>query len=523
MNWGAQRARGLSAVWPALAGALQAASVAMLGSGQAQGWLQVLSLTVLAAGLAYIVHFAHFAHSPRFALKSAAWSGGIFATAWLTGCFWWLYVSMHDVGGLPASLAALAVLLLASALALYYAAACAAWVALARGALRHRPGLASALFAALWTLAELMRGRWLSGFPWGAGGYAHVDGVLAVWAPWLGVYGIGALAAWLAMRLALSGWQLRALKPLVGVLVVSWGLQAWGPSLTTSAGFGQVELLQANISQNVKFDVGSGIHDALQWYDARLRSSHQALVVTPETAVPLLPRYLPEGYWAGLQQHFSRPGQPLALVGAPLGDMAQGYTNSVVSLGPIGFPDYRYDKSHLVPFGEFMPPGFVWFVRMMNIPLGDFRSGGWNQPSVAWQGQRLAPNVCYEDLFGEELAARFKDPAQAPTVLVNVSNIAWFGDTSAVDQHLNISRMRAMELGRPMLRATNTGATAIIDHQGRVTDQLPRFTRGTLVGQYEGRDGLTPYARWAAAFGLWPLWGLCCAVVGFVLWQRRAV
>jgi apolipoprotein N-acyltransferase len=368
-----------------------------------------------------------------------------------------------------------------------------------------------------------MRGRWLTGFPWGAGGYAHVDGVLAVWAPWLGVYGIGALAAWLAMRLALSGWRLRALKPLVGVLVVSWGLQAWGPSLTTSAGFGQVELLQANISQNVKFDVGSGIRDALQWYDARLRSSHQALVVAPETAVPLLPRYLPEGYWVGLQQHFSRPGQPLALVGVPLGDMAQGYTNSVVSLGPTGFPDYRYDKSHLVPFGEFMPPGFVWFVRMMNIPLGDFRSGGWDQPSVAWQGQRLAPNVCYEDLFGEELAARFKDPAQAPTALVNVSNIAWFGDTLAVDQHLSISRMRAMELGRPMLRATNTGATAIIDHQGRVTDQLPRFTRGTLVGQYEGRDGLTPYARWAAAFGLWPLWGLCCAVVGVALWRRRAV
>lgn len=523
MNWGAQRARGLSAVWPALAGALQAAAIAMPGSGQAQGWLQVLSLTVLAAGLAHIVPFAHFAHSPRFALKSAAWSGGIFATAWLTGCFWWLYVSMHDVGGLPAPLAALAVLLLASALALYYAAACAAWVALARGALRHRPGLASALFAALWTLAELMRGRWLTGFPWGASGYAHVDGVLAVWAPWLGVYGIGALAAWLAMRLALSGWRLRALKPLVGVLAVSWGLQAWGPSLTTSSGFGQVELLQANISQNVKFDVGSGIRDALQWYDARLRSSHQALVVAPETAVPLLPRYLPEGYWAGLQQHFSRPGQPLALVGVPLGDMAQGYTNSVVSFGPTGFPDYRYDKSHLVPFGEFMPPGFVWFVRMMNIPLGDFRSGGWDQPSVAWQGQRLAPNVCYEDLFGEELAARFKDPDQAPTALVNVSNIAWFGDTLAVDQHLNISRMRAMELGRPMLRATNTGATAIIDHQGRVTDQLPRFTRGTLVGQYEGRDGLTPYARWAAAFGLWPLWGLCCAVVGFALWRRRAV
>ncbi len=520
MNFGPERARGLPAVWPALAGAAQAASVAMPGSGQAQGWLQVLSLTVLAAGLARIAHPVNRARSSG---KQAAWVGGFFATAWLTGCFWWLYVSMHDVGGLPAPLAGLAVLALASALALYYAAACAVWVGLAGKGLRHRPGLASALFAALWTLAELMRGRWLTGFPWGAGGYAHVDGVLAVWAPWVGVYGMGALAAWLSMRLALSGWRLRAIKPLVAVLAVSWGLQSFAPPLTTSAGFGQVELLQANISQNIKFDVGSGIRDALQWYDAQLRNSQQALVVAPETAVPLLPRYLPEGYWSGLQQHFSRPGRPLALVGVPLGNVAQGYTNSVVALGPAGLPDYRYDKSHLVPFGEFMPPGFVWFVRMMNIPLGDFRSGGWDQPSVSWQGQRLAPNVCYEDLFGEELAARFKDPVQAPTALVNVSNIAWFGDTLAVDQHLNISRMRAMELGRPMLRATNTGATAIIDHQGRVTDQLPRFTRGSLVGRYEGREGLTPYARWAAAFGLWPLWGLCCAVVGLALWRRRSV
>jgi apolipoprotein N-acyltransferase len=428
---------------------------------------------------------------------------------------------MHDVGGLPAPLAALAVLALGGALALYYAAACAAWVALARGSLVHRPGAASVLFAALWTLAELMRGRWWTGFPWGAGGYAHVDGFLSVWAPWVGVYGMGALAAGLAMSLALSGWRLRALKPLIGLGLLSWGLHAWGPVFTSSAGEGQVALLQANISQSAKFDVTSGIRDALQWYDAQLRSNQQPLVVAPETAIPLLPRHLPEGYEAGLRQHFARSGRSLALVGLPLGSLTEGYTNSVVALPPAGLPDYRYDKSHLVPFGEFIPPGFVWFVRMMNIPLGDFRSGDWDQPSLAWQGQRLAPNICYEDLFGEELAARFKNPAQAPTALVNVSNIAWFGNTLAVDQHLNISRLRAMELGRPMLRATNTGATAIIDHQGRVTHQLPRFTRGILTGSFEGRHGLTPFARWASAWGLGPLWALCGMVVVWAFWRRQ--
>ncbi|MEY3610871.1 MAG: Apolipoprotein N-acyltransferase, partial [Pseudomonadota bacterium] len=439
------RGRGWQTVWPAMAGAAQAASIAWPSSGQALGGLQVLSLTLLAAGLARMARSDLTQGRVDHPLKRAAWFGGVFATAWLAGSFWWLYVSMHQVGGLPAPLAVLAVLALAAALALYYAAASAVWVGLARGWVAERPGLASALFAAVWTLAELMRGRWLTGFPWGAGGYAHVDSALAVLAPWVGVYGMGAVAAWLAMRLALAGWRLRALKPLLGVGIVTWALQAFGPSFTTSAGLGQVQLLQANISQTDKFQAASGVRDALQWYDAQLRASQQPLVVAPETAIPLLPRHLPEGYWSGLEAHFAQPGRPVALVGVPLGSVQEGYSNSVVALGPQGAAPYRYDKSHLVPFGEFIPPGFAWFIRMMNIPLGDFKSGGWDQASLPWQGQRLAPNVCYEDLFGEELALRFKDPATAPTALVNVSNIAWFGNTLAVDQHLNISRLRAIE------------------------------------------------------------------------------
>ena len=174
---------------------------------------------------------------------------------------------------------------------------------------------------------------------------------------------------------------------------------------------------------------------------------------------------------------------------------------------------YQYDKHHLVPFGEFVHPLFKWYLSIVNIPLADFNSGGHKQPSLDWQGQRIAPNICYEDLFGEELAARFIDPALAPTLMVNISNIAWFGNTIAIDQHLNISRMRAIEFERPMVRATNTGATAIIDHTGRVTHLLPRHTRGVLVGEVEGRDGITPYAWWAARFGLRPWWGLIFTIV----------
>jgi sulfite reductase (ferredoxin) len=156
-------------------------------------------------------------------------------------------------------------------------------------------------------------------------------------------------------------------------------------------------------------------------------------------------------------------------------------------------------------------PGYA--VVTVTLPLGDFTPGAINQPSFAWQGQRLAPNICYEDLFGEELAARFADAATAPTAFVNLSNIAWFGDTVAIDQHLAISRMRALEFERPVLRATNTGATAIVDAQGRVTQQLPRLTRGVLRGTFQGGTGITPYAAWAARWGLAPLWGAAALIV----------
>jgi apolipoprotein N-acyltransferase len=154
----------------------------------------------------------------------------------------------------------------------------------------------------------------------------------------------------------------------------------------------------------------------------------------------------------------------------------------------------------------------------MNIPLGDFRRGDLGQASFEWQGERLAPNICYEDLFGEELGARFADPDRAPTIFVNVSNIAWFGDTVAIDQHLQISRMRALEFGRPMVRATNTGATAFIDARGQVVAMLPPHTRGTLEAQVQGAEGLTVYAGLVAAWGLGPAYGwvILCLLAALV-------
>ncbi len=480
--------------------------------GQPLWWLQLLSLT----SLAWLV-------GRDVPVGRALLTGWLFATAWLAGTFWWLFISMHTYGGLAAPLAALAVLALAAFLALYYAAACGVWVVLNRRR-RMGPAWGATVFAALWTLAELARGSWFTGFPWGAGGYAHAGGPLVGYAPWVGVYGLGAVTAWVAMaavhaRRARRRGQALIAAAVAAAFVLPVATQWAGRGSTQPAGELEVALLQGNIPQDEKFQPGTGVPMALRWYGEQLGAARAPLVVAPETAVPMLPQQLPAGYWDALQQRFAT-GNQAALVGVPLGSFEQGYTNSVIGLKP-GAPIYRFDKHHLVPFGEFIPPLFKWFTDLMNIPLGDFNRGDVGQPSFEWRGQQLAPNICYEDLFGEELGARFAGATPAPTVFVNVSNIGWFGDSVAIDQHLQISRMRALEFERPMIRATNTGATVIIDHRGDVTHSLPRHTRGVLVGQVQGRTGTTPFAAWVSRLGLWPLWGLGLAVVAAAAWSGR--
>lgn len=491
-----------------LAGLAHAVSMAAPWNGAATWWLQIMALGLLAWQL-----------EQSRSWKQAAGLGWLFAAAWLVGTFWWLFISLHTYGGLPAVLAVLSVLGLAAVLALYYAAACAVWVFVAPAS----PAWRAVVFAALWLLAELARGRLFTGFGWGAAGYAHVDGPLAGYAPWIGAYGMAAVAAWLGMAVRQAWrcgpWQRVAV---LAVLALPSIYQMGAASYSVPAGSLQVALLQGNIPQDEKFQPGTGVATALRWYGEQLsgqQGQQVQLVVAPETALPLLPQQLPPGYWEGLQRRYAS-GEQAALIGFPFGDYKQGYTNAVLGFKPGLAEPWRYDKHHLVPFGEFIPPFFKWFTEMMNIPLGDFHRGAIGQPSFEWQGQRLAPNICYEDLFGEELGARFIDPAKAPTVFVNASNIAWFGDTVAIDQHLLISRMRALEFERPMIRATNTGATAIIDYQGHVTAALPRLTQGVLTGVVEGRVGITPYAWWVSRVGLWPLW---LGALGLVLlaWRLR--
>ena len=201
------------------------------------------------------------------------------------------------------------------------------------------------------------------------------------------------------------------------------------------------------------------------------------------------------------------------LLGLPLGSYEQGYTNSVIGLKPGTEQAYRYDKHHLVPFGEFIPPGFGWVLGLLHIPLSDFARGPANpQPMQLGASLRVALNICYEDAFGAEVIGQLP----AATLLVNVSNVAWFGDSLAPDQHLQISRLRAMETGRTMLRATNTGATAIINERGVVTARLPAFTEGLLQGSAQPFEGATPYVRFGDALVL-----LACLALIAGAWALR--
>ena len=327
--------------------------------------------------------------------------------------------------------------------------------------------------------------------------------IASTWWLFIALHVYGGLPSVLAVLAVMAAWAW-------------WVAPSHSPALAERAPL-QVALVQGNVAQDMKFSKGA--QKALLDYQAALLRNTGDLVVTPETAIPYFAHQLPERYWQDIRQRYAS-GQQAALIGMPmLGEGKNAYTNSALGLAPRQ-ADYRYDKQHLVPFGEFVPPMFHWFLDLMNIPLGDFTRGAAVQASLNWHGERIAPNICFEDLFGEELARGFADPAQTPTMLVNLSNIAWFGDSIAIEQHLNISRMRALELHRPMLRATNTGATAVIDAQGQVVARLPSGVQDTLQAQVQGVDEPpTPYARWVSVYGLWPMVLLALGTLVTVGWQ----
>ena len=420
------------------------------------------------------------------ALLGAAFGFGLFL-----GGVSWIYVSLSVFGGMPVPLAALATLIFCAGLSAYPALAGAAFV-------RFSPAIwwqRSLFFAALWTLSEWLRGWVFTGFPWLATGYSQTPpSPLAGFTPLLGVYGVSLLCALIAalsyeaLQHNASSKRKRSMIIILLALLLGSGQllrqQQWTTPLPAPL---SVALLQGNIAQDLKWRPEK-FKESLRTYYRLAHKASAQLTVLPETAIPAFLEQVPGEYLDELEKLAKRQQGDL-LFGTVFGDGAR-YSNGAASLGQS--PSQRYSKAHLVPFGEFIPPGFAWFLAMSNIPMSSFTRGEKDQPPLRIAGQKVAVNICYEDAFGEEIIRALPEA----TLLVNLSNVAWFGDSLAPAQHLQIARTRALETGRMMLRATNTGMTAIIGADGQIQSVLKPFTQGALTGEVSGYQGSTPYVRW---------------------------
>lgn len=444
--------------------------------------------------------------------EARARSGWWLGFAWGLGAFLagvsWLYIALNRYGGVPVPFAALAITLLCAYMALFPAGVGVLFV-------RFRSGggtRMAALFGGLWTLGELLRGWLFTGFPWLAIGYSQTPpSPLADYLPLIGVYGVGGVVAGLAALLALTSWRMHGARrlPLIVVLtVVAGGYGMARVEWTAPQGAPlRIALAQTNIEQGLKWRPEL----LADWLDVNERMADVAqadVVVLPETALPLLFERLPRDYVARLAER-ARARDADLILGVFERDEAGRIYNAAISLGAA--PTQRYAKQHLVPFGEYSPPMFGWFYRLADIPMSDQSSGGAHQLPLALGGQRIAVNICYEDLFGRELIRSLPEA----TLMLNMSNLAWYGESLAQPQHLQIARVRALETGRPMLRATNTGMTALVRPDGRVEAVLPQFERGVLRVEVQGHRGMTPYARW----GDWA--ALLLAVVAVVFAASR--
>ena len=453
----------------------------------------LLSLAVLAGLLRSVEH-----------TRDGFWIG--FAWGW--GAFIagvsWLYVSLNRYGGMPAPLAGLAIALFCVYLALYPALVAAVLVRLRCAGRAHTPLAAALLFGALWLCGEWLRGVVFTGFPWLAMGYSQTPpSPLAAYLPLLGVYGVGGVLAFLAGLLAFADWKGRAglWRPVLAALVVlgvGTGLvgRAWTEPIGEPL---SVALVQTDFAQSLKWDP-ERFAEVLQINfdlvrDEFLRADPPAIVVLPETTLPTLFDRLPEGYAEALARFARDAGGDLVL-GIFRRDDQENIYNAALSLGRA--PMQHYAKQHLVPFGEYSPPLFDWFYRLVSIPMSDQTGGAPDQAPMSLGEQRVALNICYEDLFGAELIRALPEA----TLLLNISNLAWYGDSFAQPQHLQIARVRALETGRPMLRSTNTGMTALVQPDGSVSAVLPAFERGVLHVTVQGYDGMTPSARWGDRLAL---------------------
>jgi apolipoprotein N-acyltransferase len=423
--------------------------------------------------------------------RAAAWLGFFFGLGLFSAGIGWIYVALHDYGDMPLLLALPVTMIFAAFLALF-----PALVGYIQMRLPSTWELRTLLvMPAVWVSVELLRGTIFTGFPWLTLGYAHSDSPLAGYAPLLGVYGVSLVSA-MSAGILVFAWQARTDKR--GKLALTLLLAIWGAgellrSIAWTHPLGDpfsASLVQGNIPQNIKFNE-EALVGTLETYRRLLSQNESRLTVLPETALPLLRHEVPPTLVEQLRNHARQNGGDV-LIGSFERDHGS-YYNSVFTLGMADEQHYR--KQHLVPFGEFIPlrPLLGGLINgVLEIPMGDLERGNTRQAPLNVAGQLVAANICYEDAFGEEIIRALPQA----TLLVNFTNDAWYGHSYAAEQHNQLSQMRALESGRMMLRATNTGVTSIIAVDGKVLQQLPQHVEAVLSGMVQGYSGSTPYVRW---------------------------
>ncbi len=487
------------------------------------------SLLSLAAGASLALAFAPWnlwplallAPAVLFALwrdaapRRAAWLGFCFAFGLFALGTWWLYVSIRIFGQAPLWIALLLMLGLVCIMALYHALLgwCVARWLPTRGAF----ALLVALPAA-WTLVEWWRSWFLSGFGWLAFGYSQTDTWLAGFAPIGGTH----FVSWLLLVMAgacVLLWQggTRARLAALAVLVLPWpaGAALQNVEWTREAGAPvEVAVLQGAVPQDMKW-LATNRDTTLDLYGGLAREAMGTpLIVMPEAALPdLANNLLP--FLRGLAADAGESGSALVLGILRAEPGASGeleYFNSVLALGEeVAW----YDKHHLVPFSEFFPvPSFVrrW-LRLMSLPYSDFTRGAREQPALPAAGLLLAASICYEDAY----PATQRGTVRASTALVNVTNDAWFGRSSARYQHLQISRFRALESRRWLIRAANDGVSAVLSPHGGIVATAPEYQRALLRASVIPRTGDTPWLL----VGHWPTILACVMLMGVAVWRRR--
>ena len=472
------------------------------------GWIQIPILSLI---------WYWLYQEKSSSLKHLFASGLTFGVGYFVIGLWWLYISLHDVGGMNAALSCVAVFLLSAYMALYFALA-----SLTLSLLKRSRTIGLCL-ASSWVVMEFLRGYIFTGFPWMGLAESQFNGPFAPIAPFFGGLACTFLVIW-------TSWELLQLKKHT---IVSFISIAAVISITQLAGLitftkpvGDpitIRLIQGNFEQTLKFNP-QAISQQIDFYTNEIKKSAVNLIIIPETAFPWPQNNLPTGLLNYLQNfsNISSSNILLGLIGeVPSANRIQ-YTNRATGLSPHSEP-YQYDKVHLVPFGEFIPPGFHWFVKAFRVPMSDFARGKIEQApfAITRTGQAdiyAAITICYEDVFGGELAHRLNQSDKPVNLLINMTNLAWFGKSQASSQQLRLSQLRSLETGLPALRATNTGITSVLGSDGKILSSLPEFTQASLITQVQAYSGKTPYVRW----GNLPILSLSCILLiwGFIRYRR---